>query len=322
MSGVQLLPVPEHDAGSRLDRWFKRLFPHVPHGRVEKLLRTGQLRVDGKRVKGSHRLEAGQEVRVPPLPDPSEVKTKKVGKADQLRDWALFEDEELIAINKPFGLAVQGGTNTTRHIDGMLPEGWRLVHRLDRDTTGVLLIAKTAAAAKWAGRAFQSKRAAKTYWAVTNGVPKPTAGEIKGYLAKGKRGLEFGRKFEGQEIMVAARHGEAGSKHARTLYQTAQVAGSKAAFVVMRPLTGRTHQLRVHAQLLGAPIAGDPKYMTDRPLPRSIANKLHLHARELVLPRPNGGTVDLLAPLPEHMLMAFERLGFEQHHEPIDWENL
>ena len=322
MSGVQVLEVPEADAGARIDRWFRRLFPHVPHGKVEKLLRTGQVRVDGGRVKSSHRLEAGQQVRIPPLPDPSAPRPKTKAQAVQLRDWAIHEDDDLIAIDKPFGLAVQGGTKTTRHIDGMLPDGWRLVHRLDRDTTGVLVVAKSASAAAWAARAFQSKRAVKTYWAVTNGVPKPTAGEIKGYLAKGRRGLEFGRKLEGQEIMVAARHGEAGAKHAHTLYSCAQVAGSVAAFVVMRPLTGRTHQLRVHAQLLGAPIAGDPKYLTDRPLPRSLQNKLHLHARELVLPRPDGNALALTAPLPAHMTLAFERLGFSEQVEPIDWDAL
>jgi len=322
MSGVQILEVPAADAGSRLDRWFKRLFPHIPHGRVEKLLRTGQLKVDGKKVKGSHRLEAGASVRVPPLPDPSDIKPKKTGNLGWLSDHAIYEDDELIAIDKPFGLAVQGGTKTTRHVDGMLPEGYRLVHRLDRDTTGVLVIAKTAAAAKWASKAFQGKRALKTYWAVTNGVPKPTAGEIKGYLAKGQSGLEFGRRMEGREIMVAVRHGADGAKHARTLYSSVQKAGNKAAFVVMRPLTGRTHQLRVHMKLLGAPIAGDPKYLTDRPLFGGISQQLHLHARELVLPRRDRDDFVITAPLAEHMKTAFKTLGFSETVPDIDWENL
>ena len=322
MSGVQLLEVPEADAGQRLDRWFKRLFPHVPHGRVEKLLRTGQLRVDGGRVKGSHRLEAGQEVRVPPLPDPSEVKARKQGDRDWLADHAIYEDDELIAINKPFGLAVQGGSKTVRHVDRLLPEGYRLVHRLDRDTSGVLLIAKHARAAKSAARAFQSKRAEKTYWAITNGVPTPEAGEIKGYLAKGKMGAEFGKQHLGKEVMQPVRHGHDGAKHARTLYSTDQKAGAKAALVVMRPLTGRTHQLRVHAQLLGSPIAGDPKYMTDRPLPGGLDTKLHLHARELVIPRDGRGELHLSAPLPAHMKSAFDRLGFSMDVAPVDWEAL
>ena len=188
MSGVQKITVEEADGGSRLDRWFKRQFPHIPHGKVEKLLRTGQLRVDGKRAKGSLRIEGGQIVRVPPLPEPSEVKTKRpVNDKDArfMRGLVIYEDDDLIALNKPHGIAVQGGSKTTRHIDGMLPalgEGCRLVHRLDRDTTGVLLVAKNARAAKWAGRAFQSRRAEKIYWGITNGVPKPTGGEIKGCL--------------------------------------------------------------------------------------------------------------------------------------------
>ncbi|MEL6686182.1 MAG: pseudouridine synthase, partial [Pseudomonadota bacterium] len=217
MSGVQQLEVPEHDAGLRLDRWFKRLFPHVPHGKVEKLLRTGQIRVDGKRAKGNVRLEAGQVVRIPPLPDPSEVK-RTASKRDQskLQDLALYEDYDLLAINKPAGLAVQGGSKTTRHIDGMLPDGYRLVHRLDRDTSGVFLIAKSAAAAKWAGRAFQSRRAEKIYWGVTNGVPRPLVGEIAGYMAKGELDNRFGNIHMGKEVMMAVRHGTPGAKHART----------------------------------------------------------------------------------------------------------
>ena len=321
MSGVQTLTVPDADAGARLDRWFKRLFPHIPHGKVEKLLRTGQIRVDGKRAKGSHRLEAGQDVRIPPLPDPGQEKARKRGDLDWLAAHALHEDADLLVIDKPFGLAVQGGSKTTRHVDGLLPEGYRLVHRLDRDTTGVLVIAKHAKAAKEAARAFQSKRAEKTYWAVTNGVPKPASGEIKGYLGKGRMGTEFGKVNEGREIMVAVHHGDDGAKHARTLYNTDQKAGQRAAFVVMRPLTGRTHQLRVHAQLLGAPIAGDPKYLTDRPLPGGLEPKLHLHARELVLPMGQGA-LHITAPLPPHMRDAFTTLGFSEATSDIDWDTL
>ena len=324
MSGVQQLPVPEHDAGQRLDRWFKRLFPHVPHGKVEKLMRTGQLRVDGKRVKGAHRLEAGQVVRVPPLPDPETVR-KSASERDvaKLREWALYEDADLLAINKPFGLAVQGGTKTKRHIDGMLPEGFRLVHRLDRDTSGVLLIAKSAAAAKWAGKAFQSRRARKVYWGVTNGVPHPLSGEIKGYVAKGVLDNRFGNIHAGKEVMEPVRHGDPGAKHARTLFEAVATAGSKAAFVAMMPLTGRTHQLRLHMQMLGAPLAGDPKYMTDRPLPGGLAEKLHLHARELSIPKPDGSSLTFTAPLSEHMQQSFQLLGFDGSEAAnIDWDGL
>lgn len=328
MSGVQTLIVPETDAGSRLDRWFKRIFPHIPHGRVEKLLRTGQLRVDGKRAKGNFRLESGQSVRVPPLPEPSEIKTAApVQSADVafMKDLVIYEDSDLIALNKPTGLAVQGGSKTTRHIDGMLPalgEGCRLVHRLDRDTSGVLLIAKSAASAKWIGRAFQSRRAEKIYWGITNGVPNPKSGEIKGYMAKGRLDNRFGNVHEGKEVMEPVRHGAPNAKHAKTLYDVKSQAGQKAAWVIMMPLTGRTHQLRLHMQLLGAPIAGDPKYMTDRPLPNSLENRLHLHARSMSLPREGKPPLTISAPLPVHMKAAFNLLDFNPSQNEVDWEAL
>lgn len=323
MSGVQQLDVPEHDAGQRLDRWFKRLFPHIPHGKVEKLLRTGQLRVDGKRAKGSLRLEAGQTVRIPPLPDPETIKkTASRRDQDKLAEFTLYEDEELLAINKPAGLAVQGGSKTTHHIDGMLPDGYRLVHRLDRDTSGVLLIAKSAAAAKWAGRAFQSRKAEKIYWGVTNGVPRPLSGEIAGYMVKGELDNRFGNIHAGKEVMMAVRHGTPGAKHARTLYEAVATAGAKAAFVVMMPLTGRTHQLRLHMQILGAPLAGDPKYMTDRPLPGGLDKTLHLHARMLTIPRQGRPDLSVTAPLPTHMQSAFKLFGFSENEAVVNWDEL
>lgn len=328
MSGVQQMTVEETDAGSRLDRWFKRQFPHIPHGKVEKLLRTGQLRVDGKRAKGNVRIEGGQVIRIPPLPEPTEI--KKVAPvnardAAYMRSMIIYEDADIIALNKPHGIAVQGGTGTTRHIDGLLPalgEGCRLVHRLDRDTSGVLVIAKNVRAAKWAGRAFQSRRAEKIYWGVSNGVPKPSGGEIKGYMAKGRLDNRFGNKHEGKEVMEAVRHGAPGAKHAKTLYQCVAKAGQRAAWVVMQPLTGRTHQLRLHMQLLGAPIAGDPKYMTDRPLPGGLENMLHLHARSLTLPREGQHPLYIEAPVPPHMAQAFDVMGFNEADPSVDWDEL
>ena len=285
------------------------------------------MRINGKRSKGSDRIQAGDDVRIPPLPEPSEIKTKgKVSDQDMqfMRGLVLYEDSDLIALNKPFGLAVQGGSKTPRHIDGLLPalgSGCRLIHRLDRDTSGVLLVAKHAKAAAWAGRAFQSRKAEKIYWGVTNGVPHPKAGEIKGYMAKGKLDNRFGNKHMGKEVMEAVRHGQPGAKHARTLYQTPQTAGVKAGFVVMMPLTGRTHQLRLHMQLLGAPIAADPKYMTDRPLPGGLERRLHLHARSLTIPGPSGD-ISFSAPLPPHMKNAFKQLGFDEKPELEDWEEM
>jgi len=313
MSGVQILEVEEADSGARLDRWFKRKFPHIPHGRVEKLLRTGQLRVDGKRAKGNFRVDTGHMIRIPPLPDPTEEKVKpRVSDKDAalIRDMVIYEDDDLFALNKPAGLAVQGGTNTYRHIDGMLPVlssrsvSPRLVHRLDRDTSGLLVVAKNAKAAAWLGKAFQSRRARKVYWGITNGVPRPGEGEIKGYMAKDEGPT-------GREIMAAVKHGTPGAKHARTLYQVASEAGKRAAWVVMQPLTGRKHQLRLHMELLGTPIVYDPKYHSDREQPGGLDEILHLHARELTLPRPDGSEINLVAPIPDHFELAFHLLGFD-----------
>jgi len=317
MSGVQTLIVPETDAGARLDRWFKRLFPHIPHGRVEKLLRTGQLRVDGKRAKGNLRLEGGQSVRIPPLPDPKDIKpAAPISTPDMafIRSLVIYEDADLIALNKPIGLAVRGGSKTYRHIDGLLPalgQGCRLVHRLDRDTSGVLLVAKSANSAAWAGRAFQGRHAEKIYWGISNGVPKPGEGEIKGYMAKGRLDNRFGNKNAGKEVMEAVRHGTPGAKHARTLYKTVAKAGQRAAWVVMQPLTGRTHQLRLHMQLLGTPLVGDPRYLTDRPAPGGLEPQLHLHARSLRLPRSGQKDLFIEAPISETLKHGFELLGFD-----------
>lgn len=313
MSAVQNIEVQEGDAGSRLDRWFKRQFPHIPHGCVEKLLRTGQLRIDGKRVKGNARLETGQNIRIPPLPDPTVEKVKQRVSdkdAELINNMIIFENDDLYALNKPAGLAVQGGTNTFRHVDGMLPALMRkdvtprLVHRLDRDTSGVLIIAKNAKAATWLGKAFQSRSAQKVYWGVTNGVPRPGTGEIKGYMAKDEGPM-------GREIMAAVNHGTPGAKYARTLYQTVSEAGKRASWVVMQPLTGRKHQLRLHMELLGTPIVYDPKYHSDREQPGGLDEMLHLHARSLSLRHPDGQMIHLTAPIPEHFELAFHLLGFD-----------
>ncbi|PHS39044.1 MAG: RNA pseudouridine synthase [Robiginitomaculum sp.] len=337
MSGVQILTVADGDDGSRLDRWFKRKFPHIPHGRVEKYLRTGQLRVDGKRAKGKARLEAGQSVRVPPLPEPGDRKPpRRISDADTafMKAMVIYEDNDLIALNKPAGLAVQGGTNTTRHIDGLLPalayikrrrgsEGDRpgkydvtpprLVHRLDKDTSGVLVVAKNAKSAAWLGKVFQNRRATKIYWGITNGVPRPLSGEVKGYVIKGEG-------HDGREIMTAVRHGTPGAKHARTLYQVASTAGKRAAWVVMQPLSGRKHQLRLHMHLLETPLVFDPKYTTDREEPGGLREQLHLHAKSLTLPHPDGHTIELHADLPTHMQDAFDLFGFDKNTPIEDME--
>lgn len=321
MSGVQIIEVPADDDGARLDRWFKRLFPHIAHGRVEKLLRTGQVRVDGRRAKGNMRIAAGQAIRIPPLPDPAQVSRSHTNEKDVqfMRSLVLYEDDDLIALNKPAGLATQGGTNTRRHIDGLLPalgDGLRLVHRLDKGTSGVLLVAKSRRSAAMAGKMFQSRSAEKIYWGISNGVPRPLSGEIKGYI--GKAELQ-----EGPQVMTTLRHGDPGAKHAHTLYECAAKAGPRAAFIVMKPLTGRKHQLRLHLQLLGAPLIGDDRYVTDRPPPGGLADNLYLHARSLTIPLSKGAPITITAPLPAHFRSAFAALGFHENDasDLPPWEN-
>ncbi len=314
MSPVQTLHVSTDEADMRVDRWFKKRFPHVPHGLVEKLLRKGQIRVDGGRVKGNQRLEEGQAIRVPPLPDPGEVKdSAPLSREDAAfaRSLVIYEDAELIALNKPHGLAVQGGSKQTRHLDRLLEafgkgEGKpRLVHRLDKDTSGLIVVAKTGQAAKRLSRLFQTRDVKKTYWAIALGLIVPKAGEIKGFMKKaaGPDG--------DTERMVPARHGEDGAQHAVTRYAVADNAGKRACWVVLRPETGRTHQLRVHLAAAGHAILGDGKYVCDVPTPEGLSGKLHLHARKLEIPRAGKPALVLEADMPPHMVESFAALGFD-----------
>jgi len=318
MSGVQTLTVADDEADLRLDRWFRRRFPTLGHGRLEKLLRTGQVRVDGKRARANLRLAAGQTVRVPPGADtpapegpaPRKAPVVTAADADFVRSLVIHRDADVIALNKPAGLAVQGGTGTHRHLDGMLDalrfdaiERPRLVHRLDRDTSGVLLLGRSAKAAAKLAAAFRGKTARKLYWALVVGVPKPAQGKID--LALAKAGGPGGERM--------ARDDEAGQR-AITLYATVDAAADRAAWLVMWPLTGRTHQLRVHAaEGLGTPIVGDGKYGGQAAfLTGSVSRKLHLHARAIALPHPSGkGDLQVKAKLPPHMRETWELFGFD-----------
>ena len=292
MSGVQQITVAAQEGELRLDRWFKRHYPRLTHGRLEKLLRTGQVRVDGGRVKANHRLEPGQTIRVPPLGDDAEKKPPKrtlfVSDREvlELQAMVLFMDDDLIAINKPSGLAVQGGTKTDHHLDGMLDalrfdaeERPRLVHRLDRDTSGVLVLARTARSAAALGKLFQSRDMEKLYWALVIGQPKHPAGTISAALAK--------TGDPGRQKMVWDEEG----KKAVTDYRTVEEAGGKVTWLELSPQTGRTHQLRAHCALLNTPILGDHKYAghsrttPDSGLLAEIGNRLCLHARRLVIPK-------------------------------------
>ena len=316
MSGVETRPVLAGDSDIRLDRWFKRHFPALKHGRLEKMLRTGQIRVDGGRVKASTRLEEGQMIRIPPMPGddqsarPAERSEISADDSAWIKSLVLHSDRELIALNKPPGIAVQGGRKVARHIDGLLgaleenDEGRpKLVHRLDRDTSGVLLIARRADVAAALGEIFHSRRAQKTYWALVAGVPRPREGMINAPLAKKAGHL-------GREKMVI--DPEAG-KSATTDYEVIENAARRAAWLALHPHTGRTHQLRVHCAVIGTPILGDGKYGGAESRLDGVpgSDKLHLHARAITFPHPSGGELTITAPLPAVMKKTWDFLGFD-----------
>ncbi|HXB51795.1 MAG TPA: RluA family pseudouridine synthase [Rhizomicrobium sp.] len=316
----------EADAdGVRLDRWFKRHYPNVTHVLLEKLLRKGEVRLDGKRAKAADRLMAGQAMRLPPQvihakeqrPEkPQETKHPLASKdMGSLADRILYMDKQVIVIDKPPGLATQGGSGLSKHVDGMLdslqyekPTRPKLVHRLDRDTSGVLLIARTALAASGLSASLALRDTSKVYWALTRGVPKQKYGVVKGALAK-----EGGHGPHGRdERMAMTEEGEEGAKFSLTEYAVMGTAGTEFAWVAARPITGRTHQIRVHLASLGTPIVGDFKYGGTESRGRGdIADKLHLHARSIDIGRPDGGRLQATAPLPQHMVKSWKLLGFD-----------
>ena len=300
----------------RLDRWFAVHYPDLPFGRLQKLIRTGQVRVDKGRAQTNTRLEAGQEIRVPPIEQAVRPAGPRINQADAnfLRDLVLYEDDDVYVFNKPHGLAVQGGSGTKRHIDGMMKslpnkagDTPRLVHRLDRDTSGCLLVARTRAAATHFGTVFRSRSARKIYWAVTVGVPVPHQGKASCFLVK--------QPTRDGEQMVVAEHGDDGAQHSISHFSVTDQAGGKFAWVSLKPVTGRTHQLRVHMNLLGTPILDDPRYFELKDYnfekPEEFGAGLHLHARRLSLPLRSGKTLDISAPLPPHMQKTFDALGFD-----------
>jgi 23S rRNA pseudouridine955/2504/2580 synthase len=299
MSGVTTVEVERDDDSVRLDRWFARYYPSVSHGRLQKLLRTGQVRVDGHRAKAKMRLAAGQTVRVPPVGDPAPAvrEAPPVDKAtrEDLRSRVLYRDDDMLVLDKPAGLAVQGGSGQHRNLDALsealrfeADEPPRLVHRLDKETSGVLLLARNRRAARDLTRLFREGAIEKAYWALVAGKPRPAVGEIDRALTKGAE-------------RVAE---DAAGRDAITRYRTIAAAEGKA-WLELTPLTGRTHQLRVHCALIGHPILGDRKYGGAR------HKHLHLHARELAVPR-SGGNLRFTAPLPAHMAEAFAALGFDE----------
>lgn len=322
MSGVKTEIVANDEGGVRVDRWFKRRYPSLGHGQLEKLLRTGQVRVDGGRVKASDRLAVGATVRIPPIPESAEA--NPVRKTDAplsnhekiaAEDLVIYMDSEIIILNKPPGLASQGGPGITRSVDHLLggltfgkKQRPRLVHRLDKDTSGVLVIARTVPAAAALAESFRERDTKKVYWALTVGVPKPHQGIIKASLAKVAHGP--GRT---DERMVVREKGEDDdAKRAVTRYRVVDHAAQKATWLALMPVTGRTHQLRVHTASLGTPIAGDFKYGEEGArLSGSMSQKMHLHARYLRIRKPSGGYLEITAPLPPHMQKTWELFGWD-----------
>jgi 23S rRNA pseudouridine955/2504/2580 synthase len=311
--------VTEDEADIRLDRWFRRHFPAVTQGVIQKWCRTGQVRVDGKRADTATRLTPGQSVRIPPLPSAAPVIRKPVAEVDprtakELERMLLYRDEQLIVIDKPSGLPTQGGPGITRHLDGMLDalrDGSehrpRLVHRLDRDTSGVLVLARSPGVAAKLAAAFRTRAVEKTYWAVVAGRPVPVEGRIDLNLVRTDG-------FRGERAAVAGPY-DTDVARSITDYRTLDHAARKLAWLELTPLTGRTHQLRVHCAAIGAPILGDAVYAEEKEgrntaLVEGLPEQLHLHARRLVLPHPAGGTLVVEAELPPHMRQTFRSLGF------------
>jgi 23S rRNA pseudouridine955/2504/2580 synthase len=312
---VQNVVVTADENNMRVDRFLEARFPGLSFSHIQRIVRKGELRVNGKRADSKDRLEEGQSVRIPPLKldaprvagHLSEAATKTLS---ALKDMILFEDADVMVLNKPAGLAVQGGSGTTRHIDQMLEvmrdakgQKPRLVHRLDKETAGCLLVAKTRFAATALTGSFRHRSARKIYWALVAGVPKP--------------------KEEGEEdtIMRIAAHGDEGASHAVTYYAVVETSATKLAWVSLKPVTGRTHQLRAHMAHIDHAIVGDPKYFNKEnwQLPGGLQKRLHLLARRIVIPHPRGGFIDATAPLPPHMLQSWNLLGLEaDRFDPIE----
>ncbi len=317
---AETVTVAEDEDGIRLDRWFKRHYPALTHGRLEKLLRTGQIRLDGKRVKSSDRIAAGQAFRLPPNLNETRVENGREAREARptdekfLKDLILHMDGSVIVLNKPSGLATQGGSGIKRHLDGMLDalamgkkQRPRLVHRLDRDTSGVIVVARTVPAAAALAKSLAARDAQKIYWALVKGAPHGNHGTIKAALVK-----ERGHGPHGTDERMAVVDNQAkDAKYALTDWQVMDRAGAEFAWIAAKPLTGRTHQIRVHLASLGTPIVGDFKYGATEQ--QAVENKLHLHAREIDIAHPDGGRLTITAPLPPHMLKSWKFLGLDPH---------
>ncbi len=311
--------ITEDEADIRLDRWFRRHYPGLTQGAIQKMLRTGQIRVDGKRAEAATRLTPGQSVRIPPMPSANPVEDRPAPVfdpllADEVNKLVLYQDKHVVVLNKPFGLPSQGGPGIKKHLDFLLdglrdgsPDRPRLVHRLDRDTTGVIVVARTPGVAAKLAASFRTRAVEKTYWCVVVGRPVPVEGRIDVNLIKVEG-------FRGERAAVATEF-DTDVARAITDFTTLDHAGRKLAWLEMKPMTGRTHQLRVSCGAIGTPILGDVAYGKEveggnTAIVEGFAEKVHLHARRIVFPHPAGGTLAVEAPLPPHMVQTFRDLGF------------
>ncbi len=345
MTGVLTVTLGSEEVEQRLDRWLRRRFPHIPQARIEKLCRKGEIRVDGSRVRAATRVGPGQAIRVPPLPDANERILKDRGSernplsdadARLIRASVIYRDDDLLAINKPPGLPTQGGSRQVRHVDGLsealrfgFSEKPRLVHRLDKDTSGVLLLARTRSAAAAMADAFRSRETRKIYWAAVAGVPRSPNGSVKYGLVKSPGHGKAGEAEKMLCIQPSQIGLTPGAKHAVTDYAVLARLSRRASWVAMEPVTGRTHQLRAHMAELGHPIIGDGKYGGSGHgiehgdwgpyLGGGFSRKLHLHARMLSIAHPvTGEALTLVAPLPDHMLRTWRMLDWCVQDAPDD----
>ena len=315
INSIENCKIETEDDGIRLDRWFKRHYPNLTHSQLEKLIRTGQIRLDGKRIKSNTRVHKDQKLRVPPIQflDTASKKIKSVAKVNDydielLRQAIIYKDKFIIAINKPAGLAVQGGSSTNRHIDAMLGglkfemiERPKLIHRLDKDTTGVLLLGRTSEATNYLSKAFKTRGVHKIYWAIVVGEPQQKHGKVDIRLQK--RGGTHGEK------MVPSKYG----KRAVTFYRTIDQVKNLVTWLALMPKTGRTHQLRAHCAEIGIPILSDGKYGGNKSfLPNYGVKKLHLHAKAIKFPHPNGGYFQVVSELSPHMKKTWNSFGFDE----------
>ena len=315
MTGVQTVTVSKEEADIRLDRWFARHYPALKNGMLQRLIRGKNIRVNHLKTSADYRLKENDEIRVPPL----EIENKKnepmrLSKADEafMKSLVIYKDNDIIALNKPAGLAVQGGSKTTRHIDGLLDalrfeknEKPHLVHRLDKETSGVVLLGRTAAAAAKLSEIFKSRKAQKIYWAVVKGKPKLMSGKIDAPLIKA------GNKQGTEQVKIDFENG----RPAQTLYRVVDSLAKKASWLEMFPLTGRTHQLRVHcAEALKTPIIGDTKYGVSNQSDLGLKNesRMHLHARSVRITFSNKKSLCVTADLPAHIVETFHFLGFDE----------